>query len=66
MLLVFDAVRRERMTWRAGAAALSIAPNRLLDLARDHGVLIVRYAAGDLRDDLVTLAKLERGRTSDA
>ena len=66
VLLVLDAVRHEKMTWRAAAAALDIAPDRLLDLARDHGLPVVRYKASDLRDDLATLAKLERGRTSGA
>lgn len=66
VLLVLDAVRRERLTWRSAAAALNIAPDRLLDLARDHGVPIVRYESRDLREDLVTLAKLERGSTSSA
>jgi hypothetical protein len=61
VLLVLDAVRRERMTWRAAAAALGVAPDRLLDLAQDHGVPVVRYESRDLQDDLVTLAKLERG-----
>jgi hypothetical protein len=66
MLLVLDAVRREKMTWRTAAAALNIAPDRLLDLARDHGVPVVRYESRDLRDDLLTLAKLERRSTSGA
>ena len=66
VLLVLDAVRHERMTWRTAAATLNIAPERLIDLAREHGVPVVRYDAGDLRDDLATLAKLERGRTSSA
>jgi hypothetical protein len=66
VLLVLDAVRHEKMTWRAAAAALDIAPDHLLDLARDHGLPVVRYEASDLRDDLATLAKLERGRMSGA
>lgn len=66
VLLVLDAVQHERMTWRAAAAALDIAPDRLLDLARDHGLPVVRYETSDLRDDLATLAELERGRTSGA
>jgi len=66
VLLVLDAVRQEKMTWRAAAAALDIAPDHLLDLARDHALPFVRYEASDLRDDLATLAKLERGRTSGA
>jgi hypothetical protein len=66
VLFVLDAVRHEKMTWRAAAAALDIAPDRLLDLARDHGVPVVRYERRDLRDDLATLATLERGRTSGA
>ena len=66
VLLVLDAVRHEKMTWRAAVATLNIAPDRLLDLARDHGVPVVHYEASDLRDDLATPAKLERGRTSGA
>jgi hypothetical protein len=66
VLLVLDAVRRERLTWRSAAAALNIAPDRLLDLARDHCVPVVRYESRDLRDDLMTLDKLERGSTSGA
>jgi hypothetical protein len=66
ILLVLDAVRSERMTWRAAAAALDIAPDRLLDLARVHGLAVIRYEASDLHDDLSTLAKLERGRAAGA
>lgn len=64
VLVVLDAVRSERITWRAAAAALGVAPDRLLDLAREHGVPIVRYESADLRDDLATLATLERGRVA--
>ena len=63
VLLVLDAVRNEKMTWRAASAALDVAPERLLELARSHGVPTVRYEAGDLHEDLSTLAKLERRRT---
>ncbi len=66
VLLVLDAVRSEKMTWRAAAAALGIAPDRLLDLARTHAVPVARYDASDLHDDLSTLAKLERGRAAGA
>lgn len=66
VLLVLDAVRSERMTWRAAASALRIAPDELLDLARTHGVPIVHYELTDLHDDLSTLAKLERGRAAGA
>ena len=66
VLLVMDAVRSEKMTWRAAAAALRIAPDQLLDLARAHGVSIVHYEIRDLQDDLSTLAKLERGRAPGA
>ena len=41
-LLVLDAVRHERMSWRAAAATLDISPDQLLDLARDHGVPVIR------------------------
>lgn len=63
LLLVLDAVRSERMTWRAAAAALGIAPERLLELARVHGVPVLRYESRDLHEDLSTLAKIERGQT---
>jgi hypothetical protein len=66
VLLILDAVRSERMTWRAAASALRIAPDELLDLARAHGVPIVRYEVRDLQDDLSTLAKLERRHASGA
>lgn len=66
VLFVLDAVRSERMTWRAAAAALSIAPDQLLELARTHAVPVVRYEPSDLHDDLSTLAKLERGRARGA
>ena len=65
-LLVLDAVRSEKMTWRAAAAALDIAPDRLLELARIHGVPVVRYESTDLRDDLSTLGVLEHRRASGA
>jgi hypothetical protein len=66
VLLVLDAVRHNKMTWRAAAAALAIAPDRLLDLARENGVPLVRYEPNDLRDDFATLAKLAGGGTSGA
>jgi hypothetical protein len=66
VVLVLDAVRTERMTWRAAAAALNVAPDRLLDLARVHGVPVVRYESSDLHDDLLALAKLEHARASGA
>lgn len=63
VLLVLDAVRSERMTWRAGARALGLAPSAFLDLARDHGVPVVRYSASDLAQDLSTLDRIAQGRT---
>ena len=65
-LLVLDAVRTEKMTWRAAAFALNVAPDRLLELARVYGISTVRYDASDLKQDLTTLAKLESGRLSGA
>jgi hypothetical protein len=59
VLLVLDAVRTERMTWRAAAVALEIAPERLLELARTHGIPVVHYGAGDLAHDLATLELFE-------
>jgi len=66
LLLVLDAVRSEKMTWRAAATALGIAPDQLLDLAKAHGLPITRYEATDLREDLATLEKLQRSRASGA
>ncbi len=66
VLLILDAVRSERMSWRAAAAALRIAPDRLLDLARTHALPVARYETSDLHDDLSTLVKLERGRAAGA
>jgi hypothetical protein len=66
MLLVLDAVRTERMTWREAAGALGVAPDRLLEIARAHGVPVVRYEVADLHQDLSTLAALERSRRSGA
>lgn len=62
VLLVLDAVRSERMSWRAGARALGLAPSAFLDLARDHGVPVVRPAESDLAEDLATLERLGRPR----
>lgn len=62
LLLVLDAVRSERITWRAGAAALGLAPSACLDVARDHGVAIVRVDASDLDADFATLDRLARPR----
>jgi predicted HTH domain antitoxin len=61
LLLVLDAVRSERITWRGAAAELDVAPDRLLELAREHGIPVVRYDDDDWEDDLATLARL-RGR----
>ena len=66
VLLVLDAVRTEKMTWRAAAVALGIAPDALLELARGHGVPVVRYESSDLHEDLATLAKIEGSRTTGA
>lgn len=61
LLLVLDAVRSERITWRAAARALGLAPASFLDLARDHGVPVVRVSAADIREDLDALEKLGIG-----
>jgi hypothetical protein len=66
VLLVLDAVRTEKLTWRAAAAALGIAPDELLDLARAHGVPVTRYDEAAMRDDLATLEALERGNSPGA
>ena len=62
VLLVLDAVRAEKMSFRAAAVALGIAPDQLLEVARIHGVPVARFESSDLQEDLETLAKLERGR----
>lgn len=62
LLLVLDAVRSERITWREGAAALGLAPSAFLDLARDHGVPVVRVGPSDLDADFATLDRLARPR----
>jgi hypothetical protein len=64
LLLVLDAVRAERMTWRAAADALGVAPDQLLDLAKEHGVPVVRYDAGTLAEDLSTLDEMQRRRAA--
>jgi hypothetical protein len=64
LLLVLDAVRSEKMSPRAAAAALAIAPDQVLELARIHGVPVVRYESSDLQEDLATLALIERGRAA--
>lgn len=62
LLLVLDAVRSERITWRDGATALGLAASAFLDLAREHGVPVVRVDAADLEADLATLDGLVRRR----
>ena len=66
VLLVLDAVQSGKMTWRAAALALDVAPDQLLDLARVHGVPVVRYESNELAEDLATLSQIERARTPDA
>jgi hypothetical protein len=61
-LLVLDAVREQKMTWRAAADALGIAPDQLLDLARTHGVPVLHVESEDLQQDLSTVAKITRDR----
>ena len=46
-LLVLDAVRREQMDWRAAASALGMSLSAFLDLAKEHGVPVLRYALED-------------------
>jgi hypothetical protein len=58
LLLVLDAVRMERMTWRAAARALGLAPSAFLDLAKEHGVPVQRPSADDLARDLATLDRI--------
>jgi len=61
VLLILDAVRSERMTWRAAARALGLAASAFLDLAREHGVPVVRVSSDDIAQDLDTLDKLALG-----
>ena len=62
LLLVLDAVRSERLTWRAGARALGLAPSAFLDLAKEHGVPVLRPSESDVAHDLATLERLDRAR----
>ncbi len=61
-LLVLDAVRSERISWRAAARALGLAPSQFLDLAREHGVPVVRYDVEDWAEDLSTLRRIGQAR----
>jgi predicted HTH domain antitoxin len=61
-LLVLDAVRDERMSWRAAARLLDLTPLEFLDLAREHGVPVHRYDDADLQQDLSTLDRIGRWR----
>lgn len=63
VLLVLDAVRSERITWRAAASVLGLAPSAFMDLAREHGVPVVRASATDIAEDLATLAMLVSDRS---
>ena len=65
-LLVLDAVRCERLSWRAAAAALEIAPDQLLDLARAHEIPVIHLSAADLEADLETLDQLTQTRDAGA
>ena len=58
VLLVLDAIRSERLTWRAAADLLGVAPDQLLDLARAYGTAVHRYGRDDLAEDVATLDKL--------
>ena len=62
LLLVLDAVRSERFSWREGARMLGLAPSAFLDLARDHDVPVMRVDASMLDEDLATLSALTPGR----
>jgi hypothetical protein len=63
-LLVLDAVRSERLPWRAAARELGLTPTEFLDLARENAVPVVRYDVGDWRDEAAILDRLERRRGS--
>lgn len=58
LLLVLDAVRSERITWREGAAALGHHPSAFLDLAMDHSAPVVRVDSHVLDVDFATLDRL--------
>ena len=59
-LFLLDAIREERISWRRAAHELGIGLDALVDLARHHGVPLVRYEMEDYRQDLQTLERLER------
>jgi hypothetical protein len=64
-LLVLDAVRSERLSWRAGAVELGLSPWEFLDLARDHGVPVARFDLSDWQDDMKALERLGHGRRAE-
>jgi hypothetical protein len=61
-LLVLDAARSERLSWRAAAQALAISPEEFLDLARAHGVPVIRQDVADWQQELSTVERLASGR----
>lgn len=58
VLLVLDAVRSERLSWRAAARELRLSASQFLDLARIHGIPVVRYDRADFEQDVRTLDAL--------
>lgn len=62
VLLVLDGVRSERISWRAAARALGLAPSAFLDLAKEHGVPVERPSDADLARDLATLDRIRSAR----
>ena len=63
---MLDAVRAQRLTWRAAADALDISADELLDLAVAHGVSVTIVEPDDIATDLETLRKLEEQRSTEA
>ena len=57
-LLVLDAVRLGRITWRAAARELGLELSAFLDLAREHGVPVARYEMRDWLDERATVERL--------
>lgn len=61
-LLVLDAVRTGILSPRAAARELDLGLPDFMDLAREHGVPLVRPNLDDLRQDLAAIDRLGRSK----
>jgi hypothetical protein len=61
-LLLLDAVRSERLSWRQAASELGLSLADFLHLASEHRVPVTRYEIEDWRAERATLDRLGLGR----